>query len=337
MTNPDILSQLSAALGARTQAARPFVAELHFGDSVRSGTLWRPNVVVASEQTLPDEEFCDVVLAGGKVRARVAGRDAGTNVAVLQLEQAFANTLPASAPAQAGTIALAFGSDGAGGASVRQGIVASVGPQWQSRAGGRIDARIELSLSLTHHAEGGPVFDAEGLLLGISTLGARGEVLAIPASTVERVIDPLLASGRIARGWLGAALQPVAVPETLLAGAGQDSALMVMAVDKDGPAAAAGIVAGDMLLAIDGVALTRVRALAERLGQDSVGKQLEVKLIRGGAISSVTLTVTARPAESAADHEHAKWSDWRSHIRSEARAHARAWMHRHRHGSRHGC
>ena len=338
MNTPDILSQLSQALKARTQAARPYVAELHFGESVFTGTLWRPNVVIASEQALPDDEFCDVTLASGNARARVAGRDAGTNVAVLQLEQTFAVTLPAATNAEAGTLALAFGADGNGGASVHQGIVTAVGSQWQSRAGGRIDARVELDLNLNHHQEGGPVFDTESGLLGISTNGARGGTLVIPAATVERVIDPLLASGRIARGWLGVALQPVAVPENLRAVAGQDSALMVMDAAKDGPAATAGVVVGDILLQIDGLPLTRMRALSDKLGTDSVGKQVEVKLIRAGAVLSVSLTVTARPPKSDSERACADWSDWRSALRAEIHSHAHAWRHAHRHGRhRHGC
>jgi S1-C subfamily serine protease len=134
-------------------------------------------------------------------------------------------------------------------------------------------------------------------LLGISTLGPHGRVLVIPTATVERVIDPLLANGRIARGWLGLALQPVAVPDSLRGAAGQESGLMVMSCVVDGPAATGGIVAGDILLQIAGVPVTRMRRLAEQLGPDSVGRALELKLIRAGTIMSVSVAITARPKD----------------------------------------
>jgi len=294
----DALTELSAAIVARTQAARPVVAEIRSGETTfRSGTVWRADVVIASEQSLPKSETFDVGLAGGKIKARLAGRDPGTNVAVLKLEQPVAAILPVVAHSEPGALALACGADGNGGLSMRLGAVNLTGPAWHSRAGGKIDARVYLDLQLSYTEEGGPVLDASGQLLGISTLGPHGRVLVIPAATVERVINPLLADGRIVRGWLGLALQPVAVPDSLRDAATQDSGLMVMSCVADGPAANAGVVAGDILLQVGGVSVTRMRRLAEQLGPDSVGKTLELKLIRAGAITSVSATITPRPKD----------------------------------------
>ena len=292
----DTLTDLSAAFEARAQAAKAAVAELRLSETaIRTGTLWRTDVVIASEQSLPKIEALDVALANGVARARPVGRDPGTNIAVLKLDTPAPAALPPTSAARAGSLALAFGADGAGGITAHLGAVTSVGSEWHSRAGGRIDQRIHLGVALSSAEEGGPVLDAEGRLLGISTLGPRGRVLVIPASTVERVIDPLVTHGRIARGWLGLALQPVAVPEALRAACAQDSGLMVMSTVSDAPAAQAGIVAGDILLQIGGIPVTHVRKLAGQLGPESVGQPVEVKLIRTGAIMSVGPTITARP------------------------------------------
>jgi S1-C subfamily serine protease len=292
----DALSDLSAAVERRTAAAKKVIAELHLGEtSTRTGTVWRPDIVIASEQSLPKVDALDVVLASGPKRAQLAGRDPGTNIAVFKLETPVETSLPGPGEAQVGRLAFAFGADGHGGISAHLGSVTSAGPEWHSRAGGRIDRRIHLGVALLSSEEGGPVVDANGHLLGISTLGPHGRILVIPASTVERVVDPLLAHGRIERGWLGLALQPVSVPDSLRATAGQESGLMVMSTLSDGPAARAGIVAGDILLQIGGVAVTRLRKLAEQLGPESVGRQVEVRLIRAGAIVSVTPVVGPRP------------------------------------------
>ena len=295
MLGNDALTELSTALAARTRAARPLVAEIRAGRAVRTGTLWRDGVVVASEQALPDADSFDVVHAQGRTRARLAGRDKGTNVAVLALDgTASAAELKVAEP-QVGALAQAIGADGYGGTTSRLGAISLVGPAWHSRVGGRIDRRILLDVTLSNSDEGGPVLDSSGDLLGISTLGPNGRVLVIPASTIERAIDPLLSQGRIARGWLGLGLQTVAVPDALRGASGQDSGLMVMSVAADSPAASAGIVLGDTILQLSGAPVARLRQLAERLGPESVGQSIELNLIRAGTVVSTTVKIAARP------------------------------------------
>jgi len=266
------------------------------GHSLRSGALWRQDVVVASEQTLPRVGDAEVALAdGGSFAARVVGRDPGTNIVVLRFD---AGPQPAWSPAaapQSGALALALAADGAGDVATRLGVVHSVGPAWHSRAGGWIDRRIRLDIRLGRGEEGGPVIDAAGGVLGISTLGPRRQVLVIPTATIERVIEPLLTTGRIPRGWLGAAVQPVEVPEPLRDEAGHTQGLMVVGLTADGPAAQAGVLMGDILVTLDGAAVGGVSRLAELLGPEAVGKQLQLRLIRAGSALSLGVTVGERP------------------------------------------
>jgi S1-C subfamily serine protease len=303
-TSEDILVQFSAALSGRAAAARPLVAGIAMrGHPARSGTLWRQDVVVASEQALPNGEEAEIALPdGGTFAARIAGRDAGTNIAVLRFEGGpTASPLPAAPEPQPGALVLALGADGGadrgagGGVSVRLGSVHSVGPAWHSRAGGRIDRRILLDIGLGGREEGGPVLDAAGGLLGISTLGPRGRVLVIPTATVERVLEPLLTNGRVERGWLGAAVQPVLVPEALQAEAGQSLGLMVIGVTRDGPAAQAGVLAGDILLAVDGAGVGSPSQLARTLDAAAPGAAVVLRLIRAGQLQSLGATVGSRP------------------------------------------
>jgi S1-C subfamily serine protease len=300
----DTLTGLSAALTERAASARPLVAGIRIGGRpLRSGTLWRKDVVVASEQALPDVETAEIVLAdGGSFAARVAGRDPGTNVAVLRIDGGPQPAPPLAAmEPQPGALVLALGADGPPGAdgrlgvSLRLGVVHAVGPAWHSRAGGRIDRRIALDIRLGSREEGGPVLDAAGGLVGISTLGPRRRVLAIPATTVERVLEPLLTNGRVARGWLGAAVQPVLVPEALRTEAGQSLGLMIIGVTGDGPAAQAGILMGDILVGVDGAGVGSPAQLAGLLGPESVGRQIQLRLIRAGQVQSVAAMVGARP------------------------------------------
>lgn len=291
------LVNLSEAVAERVRLARPLVAGIAVpGHRLRSGTLWRKDVVVASEQRFPDAGEAKVTLADGSAfTARVAGRDPGTNVVALQLDGTpDPAPLPAGEP-QPGGLALALGVDDSG-IAVRLGVIHSVGPSWHSRAGGRIDRRITLDMGVTPREEGGPVLDPRGGLLGISTLGPHGRVLVIPALTVEAVLDPLLSKGGVERGWLGLALQPVLVPEALQAEAGQSQGLMVMSISKDGPAARANLHAGDILVKIAGECVTTPTAVAQNLGPDSVEKPVELHLIRADKPFSIAVTVGIRPS-----------------------------------------
>jgi S1-C subfamily serine protease len=140
------------------------------------------------------------------------------------------------------------------------------------------------------------VFDATGACLGMSTFGPRGQVIAIPTATIERIVPLLLRDGRIARGWLGVALQAVAVPDALRESAEQSSGLMVMSVIEDGPAAQAGIVAGDIILSVDGTSTHRFRKIARLFGADSIGRKADLRLIRSGAVMTVQTTIAERRA-----------------------------------------
>lgn len=296
---PNLLGALSDVLVARFAAARDSVAALRVSDRAHLGaTFWRHDVLVTSEQSLPAGDALEAVLAdGSSIPGKLAGRDPSTNIAVIRLDRAAqAPQLSPSVP-QVGALTVAVGADGGGRASARVGVVNAVGPEWHSMRGGRIEARIQLDIRLAASEEGGPAFDAAGGWLGMTTFGPRGQILVIPAATVERIAPTLLAYGRVPRGWLGVALRPVAVPDELRAAAGEATGLMVMSLTPEGPAAEAGIVAGDIILSLDGTSARRLRSVLAHLGSDSVGKVVSLRVVRGGAVISVEATITERPAE----------------------------------------
>ena len=302
-TTEDLLSRLSAEVAARVAAAAPVLAAIDVGRGRRiAGILWRTGVVVTSRQVLPRAERYGVVLAGGgETRvATLAGADPGTNLAVLRLE-GDATAVPALPPRDAGEqapgmLALLVGAGEGGRPTARLATVHATGPAWHSLAGGRIDRLLRLDGRLRSAEEGGPVLDAAGALLGMSTSGPRGRVLVIPHETVERVLDPVLREGRVGRAWLGVGLQPVEVPAALREAAGQASGLMVVGLAAGGPAEGAGVLPGDILLAFDGVLVDRPRGLAALLGGERIGQPAELRIMRAGAVQSVTVVPAPRPA-----------------------------------------
>jgi S1-C subfamily serine protease len=295
---PDLLAQFSNALATRVEAAKNAVVAIRLAHGRHlTGMAWRSDIVVASEQSLPRKDEFELVAAGGSVlTAKIAGRDPSTNIAILRLASPMASPSITAGEARSGAMVLAIGADGAGGASARLGLVNLVGPEWHSSRGGLIDRRIVLDVSVGRREEGGPVFDAGGGCLGMSTFGPRGQVIAIPTATIERVVPQLAKDGRIARGWLGVALQAVAVPDALRESADQSSGLMVMSVVEGGPAAQAGIVAGDIILSVDGTPAHRFRKIARHFGADSIGRKADLRLIRSGKVMTVQTTIAERHA-----------------------------------------
>jgi S1-C subfamily serine protease len=294
----DLLAQFSNALATRAELAKNAVVAIRLAhERHMTGMVWQSDIVVASEQSLPKKDEFELVAAGGSVvTARIAGRDPATNIAILRLAEQIASPSIAAGEARTGAVALAIGADGTGGASARLGLVNLAGAEWHSSRGGLIDRRIVLDVSLAGREEGGPVFDAAGARLGMSTFGPRGQVIAIPTATIERIVPLLLKDGRIARGWLGVALQAVAVPDALRETADQSSGLMVMSVVEGGPAAQAGIVAGDIILSVDGTSTRRFRKIARYFGADSIGRKADLRVIRSGTVITVQTTIAERRA-----------------------------------------
>eukprot|EP01037_Dinobryon_pediforme_P011494 gene11494-11590_t len=299
MTNA--FAALSDCVAENVRRHAPLVASVEWGTSQQvSAILWGDGLAVTSEQSLPDCEAYTVVMPGGeRLQASPAGRDPTTNVAAVRVEAAFPALPAPSAGLALGGLVLALGADGTGGARVRLGAIETLGPSWQSQCGGRIDQLIRLDVLLSHAAEGGPVFDARGGLVGMSTFGPRNQVLVIPHGTVARVVAQLVAHGRVPRGWLGVGVQPVLIPPS--SGAAKDdkeaggSGLMVMSIADRSPASGV-ILQGDILVSAGTRRLPTPRALFALLGEEAIGSPLALQVLRGGAPIECRVEIAARPA-----------------------------------------
>ena len=146
----DVLSQLSVAMSARAEAAKTAVVAINLGEGRHlTGTAWQPGVIVVSEQALPRGDDFELVVAGGStVAAKLAGRDASTNIAILKTAETIVASAFTAAEPHVGALALAIGADGTGGASARLGAVNLVSGEWHSLRGGLIDRRIVLDIQL---------------------------------------------------------------------------------------------------------------------------------------------------------------------------------------------
>jgi S1-C subfamily serine protease len=288
MSDLTALASLSSALTATVAQAAPALVSVHSHRSRATGFVWKPGLVVTADEALADEGEISVLFADGTEKpATIVGRDHTTDIALLRVEgitTAPAN-LTADVPAL-GALAVITAADH-GTPIAALAMISKSAERWRSLRGGEIDARIELDTRLRHSSEGGLALNAAGQAIGMAVSGPR-RTLVIPTATIQRVASRLETHGRIARGYLGVGLQPVKLDNGVGA--------MVMSVDKNGPAAAAGLRQGDVITAVNNEPIGGVRALMRKLGPDSVGTTVEVAGLRGGEPIRVSLTIGERPA-----------------------------------------
>ena len=305
-TNNPLIA-LSRSLAEAVERAGPSVVAVDARPRVRtSGVVWRPGVVVSTNHTIRrDEEITVSFGDGSRTNATLAGRDAGTDLAVLRVEGYDAQAAGASAPfaeasaLKVGALVLAVGrAHPDQGASASLGIINVAGDRWRTWRGGEIDRLIRPDVSVFIGFSGGALVDTEGRIIGINTTGlARGAGVTIPASTVDRVVDQLLASGRIARPYLGVGMQTVLLPDRLRErfNLAQVSGLMMLSVEAGAPADKAGITIGDVLLSLGGTSVADTDDVQSVLGREQVGAVVKAGFLRGGEVKEAEITLGERP------------------------------------------
>ena len=258
-----------------------------------SGVFWRPGVIVTAEHTIRREEEIAVTLPDGvRVEATLAGSDPGTDLAVLKVGAAGAPAAIAAAVPAPGNLALAVGRSPDSGVNATMGIVSAVSGEWRTWRGGRLDRYIRLDLTLYPSSSGGLVVDTKGEAIGIATSAlSRIAGLAIPASTVNRVVDEILARGSVARGYLGVGLQPVELPD-------HHKGLIVLSLEAEGPAAKAGVLIGDVVVSLGGTAVDDTDDIQTVLEKHAAGQTIQAGLVRGGAALSIGIAIGERPRRS---------------------------------------
>jgi S1-C subfamily serine protease len=192
-----------------------------------------------------------------------------------------------------GNLALAIGRPGrTARASLR--AIGVLGPEFRTPHGGRLERYLESDRQIPRGFAGGPLIDADGAVIGMNTRTLmRGTDLAIPVATLRRVTDELLQHGSIRRGYLGVGAYPAQLTANLTAIAGRDAGALVASLEDGGPAAQAGVIVGDILIELDGVAVTGPDSLRTTL-LDRAGQTVKLSLLRGGAKLELSATVGSR-------------------------------------------
>lgn len=290
------LVALSNEITAVVEAASPYVVAVQ-GRQRRgsAGVHWQPGVIVTASHALETEEDVPVVFPdGSRTKAAFGGRDAAIDIAVLRLE-AKDLAVPAFAqpPFRTGEIALAVGRVIEGAPTAQLGVLSVLPGPWRTWRGGELDVRLRLDFTLSPSGSGSVAINAGGEVVGVATNAlSRFAALVVSAATINRSLPYLLDKGFVPRGYLGVALQPVALREHPTH---QERGLILLNVEPDGPAANAGLHIGDILITFAGHAVRDPADLHSQLSPERVGQAIAVSYVRAGDTRQTEITLGARP------------------------------------------
>ncbi|MBE9181054.1 trypsin-like peptidase domain-containing protein [Oculatella sp. LEGE 06141] len=263
-----------------------------------SGVHWQPGIVVTADHTIKREEDITVTVADDRtLAATLVGRDSGTDLAVLRLQEV---DLPAAELVEApelkvGHMVLALGRS-SDGIAASFGVISALGGTWRSWHGGQIDQFIRPDLTLYPGFSGGALINLQGQVIGMNTSGPRHTTLTIPVSTVSRVVNQLLQRGRIARGYLGVGMQPLPLPDRLRQSLNlpNTNAVIIISTESGSPADQAGVLIGDILVRLNDRPIEDIHDVHAMLDPEQVSKPLTAQIIRGGALIECSITIGER-------------------------------------------
>jgi S1-C subfamily serine protease len=264
-----------------------------------SGVVWSTEglIVTASHVVEREEEVMLGLPDGGETAATFVGRDPGTDLALLK---ANAKGLTVAdwgdaAELRVGNIVLALGRPGRT-VQATLGILSAGGGGWRTPLGGEIDLFLRTDALMAPGFSGGPLIGATGRVFGVNSSALSREAgIAVPTATIRRVVADLQAHGRIRRGYLGVGVQPVKLPANISERVGQEDGLMLISVAEGGPAHHAGLMLGDVLMALDGNPTRGMQDLLQLLSGEKVGTSAAAKIVRAGNVEERKVTVGERP------------------------------------------
>jgi S1-C subfamily serine protease len=263
-----------------------------------SGIPYAEDLILTADHVVTREEDIKVLLPDGKsLTATIAGRDPGSDLALLRLAEKALSPAKTSDDVKVGQLVLALGRPNSDGTQASWGIVTSINGATRTFRGGMLDGYILTETTPYPGFSGGPLVNTEGEVLGLNTSGlTRGSSLTIPVKMAWLTAEALAAHGSVKRGYLGVRTQPVEVPESSREALKheQNHGLLVLWLEEAGPAAKGGLLVGDILVAVNGQPVDDPDDLFSALGSDTVGKAIGVEVLRGGRPETLNVTVGER-------------------------------------------
>jgi S1-C subfamily serine protease len=293
------LATLSDGVADSVERAARWVVQVQGHRRPASGILFRPDLVLTTAAALGEENGVRVRADDGRVlETEMAAWDPTTHLVLLKVAGlGGVAPEPSSRSPRVGHFVLAVGRSWSNVVTASSGIVSVIGGPLRTGPGRAIERVIRTNAPMHAGFTGGALIDAAGDLVGISTAASiRGLTVVIPADLAWTVAARLAEHGTVERGYVGIAAQPVRLTGAQQALAETDRALLVMGVTSGSPAESAGILVGDLIVAVESEAVRSPVDLLEQLQRYRVGEAVSLRVVRGSAPADLPVTIAKRPA-----------------------------------------
>lgn len=295
----NIFSELSESIANAVEQAATYTVLVDARKRLpASGIVITKDIVLTASHVVERDEDINVILANGTdSKARLIGRDVGTDLAVVKLDSPSTATAEVvKVPARAGHFVLAIGRTSKDKIQSSFGTVIGLEGPVRTGRGGMLEQYIKTDFVSYPGFSGGPLINGESQVLGINTSGFGGGAITIPMNIAQKIADALIKDGKIKRGYLGIRSQTVNIPADAKSQLKreQDTALLIVGIEKDSPAEKDGLIIGDILVGVNGVAIEHHDELFSHLSGDVVGKSTPMNVLRGGQLQVVNVTVGER-------------------------------------------
>jgi serine protease DegQ len=293
------LTEISEQLADAVAGVAASVVQVHGRRRPVSGVAYANNIVLTTARALGREDGVTVRTADGQTgQAQLLGWDPASGLAVLEVEGLALTPAERSVSTpRVGQIVLGVARSWSNALTASSGIIAVIGGPLRTGRGQSLEQVIRVTAPMHEGFSGGAVVDASGKVIGIGTAAQiRGLGVVIPGGIVWKSAAYVLEHGRPKAGFLGLSGQPVALPEGQRGDTGRDRGLLVVGLSDKGPAHAAGVLIGDIVLDIDGHPVGSTDDVLGLLTGERVGRAIPVRLLRGGGVVTLPVTVAERPA-----------------------------------------
>ena len=305
---PDIVDVVGAVRPAVVSIASQITLQSFFQsipqEGVGSGVIFNAEGhILTNNHVVEGAQKITVTLPDGRAfDGTVVGRDPDTDLAVVKIA---GDNLPTarlgdSSKLRIGEWVIAIGNPLAleGGPTVTVGVVGAVGRSVEEENGAILDDVIQTDAAINRGNSGGPLVNLAGEVVGINTViaaEAQNIGFAVSINTAKPVVESILANGKVIRPYIGVNLLPVNAAVASRYGLSINQGALITQITRDGPAAQAGLRAGDVITRFDGIQITSDSQLKKVISQHKVGDKVQVTYVRGTQESTVTITLAEKP------------------------------------------
>ncbi len=295
----DELKKFSDGLAKAAQTAGAYTVSVQARRRLpASGIALDAEHILTAAHVIEDDENITVGLPdGSQLSAELLGYDPNSDLAMLKLEQSAATPAELADQVQVGELVLAVGRPFQE-VQASLGTLSAKGGPTHNRRGGMLEGHYRTDATPYPGFSGGPLINVEGKVVGLNTSGLTpGSSIAIPIAVATKIAETLKEHGSIKRGYLGISGQPVQLPADSASALSreQETGLLIVGLEEEGPAAKGGLMVGDILVGLGGKPVETHQQLLVRLTGEVVGQEVEVEVLRGGTPTALKATIAERP------------------------------------------